>query len=101
MLFNERSFEDESFDFVVGDDKLDVGNLTDQFAGLDAVAEVAGASGLEIRADTIAQVLRFTDVDYFSAPVLVQIDPRRARNFFEFFVERHGVFNGFQFILAL
>ena len=91
MLFDERSLEDEGFDFIVSNDKFNIGNLPDEFFGLNAVTELAGASSLKIRAHTIAQVLGFADIDDLSRGVLVQVNTGRARNFFEFLVERHFV----------
>src|SRR5258708_6742207 len=94
MLFYQRRFQDESFDFVIGDDDLDVGDLFDQLNGFDVVADVSGAaSRLEIRTDAIAQVLGFADIDDFARGVLVEIDTGRSGNFFEFFVERHSFQN--------
>ncbi len=86
MLLDQRRFQDESFDFVVGDYDLNVGDLFYQFNGFDAVAEVAGAAGLEIRTDAITQVLGFTDIKDLAGRVFVQIDTGRSGNFFEFFV---------------
>ena len=87
MLFDQRRFQDESLDFVVSDDDLNIGDLLYQFNGFDAVAEVAGAARLKIRSDAIAQVLGFADIEDLAGRVFVQIDAGRARNFFEFFVE--------------
>ena len=81
MFFDERSFQDESFDFVVGDDDFDVGDLVDQRVGLDAVAEIAAAAGLKIRAHAVAQVLGLADIDHFSRRVFVQIDAGRRAEF--------------------
>src|SRR5258708_27436799 len=93
MLFDERRFQDESFDFVVGDDDLDVGDLLYQLTGLYFVAEFTGAARLKVRTDAIAQVLGFADIDDFARGVLVEIDTGRSGNFFEFFVERHSFQN--------
>src|SRR5260370_13973518 len=89
MLLDQRRFQDESFDFVVSDDDLNIGDLLYQFNGFDAVAEVAGAARLKIRSDAIAQVLGFADIEDLACRVFVQIDAGRSGNFFEFFVERH------------
>ena len=86
MLFDQRGFEDERFDFVVSDDDFNVGDLLDQLAGLDTVAKVTSATGLEIRADSIAQVLGLADIEDLARRVFVQIDTGRSRNFFEFVV---------------
>ena len=87
MLFDQRGLQDESLDFVIGDDDFNVGNLLDQFAGLDVVAEVSSAAtGLEIRTDAIAQVLGLADIDDLARRVFVQIDAGRSGNFLEFFV---------------
>src|SRR5881397_1927622 len=88
MFLDEGSFENKRFNFVIGDYEFDVGDLFDQFAGLDSVTEFPGATGLEIRAHAITQVLGFPDIENLAATVFVQIDAGRARNFLEFFVER-------------
>ena len=75
MLLDQRCFQDESFDFVIGDDDLNIGDLLYQFAGFDVIAEVGSAAArLEIRPDAIAQVLGFADIDDFGRGVLVEID---------------------------
>ena len=87
MLFDERRFQNESFDFVIGDDDLDVGDLFDQLAGFDVVAKVSSAAArLEIRPDAIAQVLGLADIKDLAGRVFVQIDTGRSGDFFESFV---------------
>src|ERR1043166_1470763 len=89
MLLDERCFENEGFSFVVGNDHLYVGNLLDELLGLNAVTEFAATTSLEIRKDSVAQVLDLADINDFPVGVFVEIDPRRAGNLFEFFVESH------------
>ena len=89
MFLDQRSFENEGFDFVVGNNDFHIGDLPDQLISLDAVTEIARAARLEVRTDAIAQVFGFADVNDFPARVFVQIDAGRARNFFELFVESH------------
>ena len=89
MLLDERSFENECLGFIISDDKLDIGDLMDQLFGLDAVTELAPPARLKIRTNAITQVLGFADIDDFPSGVFVQIHTRRARNFFQFFVESH------------
>ena len=43
MFLDQRSFEDESFDFVIGDNEFDIGDFIDQFFGLNAIAEITSA----------------------------------------------------------
>ena len=74
MLLDECRFEDESLDFVVSDDDLDIGDLLNQLTGLDFVAEFTGAARLKIRTDAITQVFGFADIDDLARGVLVQID---------------------------
>src|ERR1043165_5106348 len=90
MFLDERSFENEGLSFVVSDDELNVGDLLDQFFGLDPITEITAPARLEIRTHAIAQVLRLADIDDFPAGVLVQVHAGCARNFLEFFVESHG-----------
>ena len=93
MLLDERSFENEGFDFIVGDNELHIGDLSDEFFCFNAVGEFAGAAGLKIRTDTVAQVLGLADVNDFSRRVFVQIYAWRARNFFKLFVQSHCLIN--------
>ncbi len=74
MLLDQRSFEDESFDFIVGDDDFNIGDLFDQFAGFNSVTEVTRPSGLEIRTHAVAQIFRFADIEDVPRGVFVQID---------------------------
>ena len=70
MFFGERRFKDQGFDFVVGDDELDVGDLSDQRVGL----AIETAAPLKIRTHAAAQVLGLADIDDFAGAVFVQID---------------------------
>ncbi len=44
MFFDERSFQDECFGLIIGDDEFDVSNLSDELFSLDTIAEFAGTA---------------------------------------------------------
>ena len=44
MFLDERGLQNESFNFIVGNDEFNVGNLFDQLPGLNPVTEFAGAA---------------------------------------------------------
>lgn len=79
MLFDESCFQDQRFDFVIGYDELEIGDLADESIGFPV--ERARA---EIGPYAAAKVLGLADVDHLSGGVFVQVDARRGRNFFYF-----------------
>ena len=79
MLLDERCFENEGLDFVIGDDEFDVGDLPDEFFGLDAVTEIAGSARLKVRAHTIPQVDRLANIDDRALFVFHQVAARLGR----------------------
>ena len=86
VLFDERRFEDQCFDFVVSNDEFEIGDLTDERIGFAVKRPRA-----KVRTHAAAQVLRLADIDHLSRRIFVQIDAGRRRNFFEFFLNCHDV----------
>ncbi len=85
MFFDEIRFQDESFDFVVNDDELQIGDAFDEFTSLSVVSAIR----LKIRAHAVFQILRLADVDDFAVRVFVQINAGRGRQVFQFLFECH------------
>ncbi len=85
VFLDEIRFEDESFDFVVHDDKFQIADAFHQFARLRVVSAVR----LEIRANAVFQILRLADVDDFAVGVFVYVNAGRGRQIFEFFFQSH------------
>ena len=48
MFLDQRSFQDKGLSFIVRDDELDVGDLVNQFFGLDSVTEFAATARLKV-----------------------------------------------------
>jgi hypothetical protein len=72
VFLDQVGFKRERFDFVVGDDEIDVFNARDQIAGPENVCAI----GVKILADPVAKVLRLADVDYLSVLVTVEVATR-------------------------
>lgn len=89
MLLDERSFENQGLDFVVGDDEFNVSDLFDQLNSLDVIAESYWAAGLKVLAHAAAQALGFADIDDASGCVLVQVHAGRGWDFFELLFQFH------------
>jgi hypothetical protein len=86
MLFDQRRFKNQRFDFVVGNNELEIGNVFDE--GIRLSVERAGA---KVGTNAAAEVLGLSDIDHPTRRVFVQIDAGRGWNFFEPFFDCHDI----------
>lgn len=86
MLFDERRFENERFDFIVSNDELDVDDVIDERIGFSIERSRA-----KVRTDAAAKVLGLSDIDHLTRRIFVKIDAGRCRNFLEPFFDSHDV----------
>ena len=76
VLLDEGCFEDQRFNFIVGDNEFNVGDLPHQLARLDIVAELRELACLEILPHPAAQILGLADVENLPGSVFVQVHSR-------------------------
>ena len=70
IALDQGVFQDEGLSFGIGNDKLEVGDLGDEAADLDAVARI----GAEVGAKAVAENQGLTDVDNVFLGVFHQVD---------------------------
>ena len=80
MLFDEVRLEHESLDLVIDNDELEV---SDRFYKLPRL-RIMVAAGMEIRPNTIAQILGLSDVNYLPSGVFVNVDAGVGWELFQF-----------------
>ena len=69
MLFDERRFKNQRFDFVVCNDEFEIRDLPDERIGF-AVKRPSAKVGTY----AASQVLRLADIDHLSRRIFVKID---------------------------
>ena len=89
MLFDEVTFQNQRFQFAVGDNVFEAGNVGDHL--LDFWSFVAAR--LEVLADAVFQGDGFADIDNRVFLIVHEVDAGFGGEFFQFFfdVELHGI----------
>ena len=72
VLFNQVAFENQSFDFACGDNRLEIGDFGDHRFNLRAVI----LAGLKILAHAIFEDTRLADVNNFPANIFHDVNAR-------------------------